>query len=112
MEAPHCHGGFGDVWKGHYDGREVAAKALRVYQTSNFERIRKASYSRMVVCINGLIVSRTEVLQGSCDMEGPESPERVTTDRRDDDQDSIRDGIGMDVKWEYQPISEGEYQRR
>jgi len=41
MATPQCHGGFADVWKGQYNGREVAAKALRVYSTSDFGRIRK-----------------------------------------------------------------------
>ena len=27
-----CHGGFADVWKGKYQGRDIAAKVLRVYQ--------------------------------------------------------------------------------
>ncbi|KAF9643195.1 kinase-like protein [Thelephora ganbajun] len=41
MEIPQTHGGFADVWKGQYNGREVAAKALRVSLTSNFDRIRR-----------------------------------------------------------------------
>jgi len=36
-----CHGGIADVWKGNYDGRVVAAKALRLYQTSDLERTRE-----------------------------------------------------------------------
>jgi len=40
-EVPLCHGGFSDVWKGQYDGREVASKVLRVYQNSDLEQIRK-----------------------------------------------------------------------
>jgi len=43
MAIPQCHGGFADVWKGRYRDREVAAKALRVYETSDFEQIRKVS---------------------------------------------------------------------
>jgi hypothetical protein len=34
-------GGFGDVFKDHYQGREVAVKVLRVYETSDFKKIRK-----------------------------------------------------------------------
>jgi len=36
-----CHGGFADVWKGKYRGREVAAKVLRIYSKNDPERIRK-----------------------------------------------------------------------
>ncbi|KAF9643873.1 kinase-like protein [Thelephora ganbajun] len=41
MEIPHCRGGFADVWKGQYNGLDVAAKALKVYSTDNFDRIRR-----------------------------------------------------------------------
>ncbi|KAF9645531.1 kinase-like protein, partial [Thelephora ganbajun] len=38
-DNPLYHGGFADVWKGEYQGRHVAVKALRVYSTSDFDRI-------------------------------------------------------------------------
>ena len=44
METPQGHGGFADVWKGHYQGEDVAVKVLRVYLTSDFERIRRVCY--------------------------------------------------------------------
>ncbi|KAF9645415.1 kinase-like protein [Thelephora ganbajun] len=40
-ENPMCRGGFADVWKTQYHGREVAAKVLRTSQRSNYERVRK-----------------------------------------------------------------------
>ena len=40
-EIPQSSGGFADVWKGSYKGKDVAAKVLRVYATSNFEEITK-----------------------------------------------------------------------
>jgi len=54
MANPECHGGFADVWKGKYHGREVAAKVLRVYSTNDFEKIRKVGDSQPVVFINKL----------------------------------------------------------
>ena len=45
-------------------------------------------------------------------MEFPSSPERIAVVRRDDDRDSIRNGIGVDGKGEHRPIFEGRYQRR
>ena len=36
------------MWKAQYDGKEVAVKILRVYLTSNFEKIRKVGCSRRV----------------------------------------------------------------
>jgi hypothetical protein len=56
-ETPLCHGGFADVWKGQCDGREVAVKVLKVYRTSNFEKIRKVGRLRIVVRISELTAS-------------------------------------------------------
>ena len=72
------------MWKAQYDGKEVAVKILRVYLTSNFEKIRKVGCSRRVR-VDELTASRIEVLQGGYDLEGPSSPERVATARCDDD---------------------------
>jgi len=40
-ETPLYHGGFADVWKGHYRGREVAAKVLRAYNASDLGEVRR-----------------------------------------------------------------------
>ena len=44
-------------------------------------------------------------------MEGPSSSERVAAVRCDDDRESVCDGIGVDGKWEHQPVCEGRCQR-
>ena len=87
MENPLRHGAFADIWKGRYRGRDVAAKALRVYSKGHVGQIRRVSYwcSRCVVYISELTVSRVEILQGGCDVECPSSPERVTPTRGDND---------------------------
>ena len=36
---PLFQGGYGDVWKGEYCGRDVAVKVIRTYSTSNLEKI-------------------------------------------------------------------------
>ena len=41
--APHYRGGFADVWKVEYPGKEVAAKVLRVYATSDLQKITRVS---------------------------------------------------------------------
>ena len=38
MDVPLCHGGSADVWKGQHHGRDAVVK---VYQTNDFEQIRK-----------------------------------------------------------------------
>ena len=45
-DAPLCYGGFGEVWKGEHQGREVAVKVLRVYVTSNLLKIKKVGFSQ------------------------------------------------------------------
>jgi hypothetical protein len=61
------------------------------------------------VFTNKLTAFHTEVLQGGRWMEDPSSSERVAAVGRDDDRDPVRDGIGVDGKWEHQPVCEGEY---
>jgi len=87
MATPQCHGGFADIWKGQYNGQEVAAKALRVYLTSDIERIRKVGCPRFAVFINELTISCTEILQGGCDMEGALPSKCVTAVRRNNDRE-------------------------
>jgi len=40
-ENPLCHGEFSDVWKGQHQGRDVAAKVLRVYTIDDPGKIKK-----------------------------------------------------------------------
>ena len=41
---PQCYGGYAGVWKGEYEGREVAVKVLRVYLTSDLNQITRVGY--------------------------------------------------------------------
>ena len=102
MDVPLCHGGFADVWKGQHDGRDVVAKVLKIYQTSDLEEIRKVGCSRLVTRIGEFTVSHTEVLQGGRYVEGPLPSERATIVRRDDDRDTVRHGLGVDDKRKHQ----------
>ena len=38
-------GGFADVWKGEYSGRDVAVKVIRTYSDSNLQRMMGVSFS-------------------------------------------------------------------
>lgn len=42
-ECAIASGGFGDVWKGIYNGREVAIKALRVYKNEGKRKVSRVS---------------------------------------------------------------------
>ena len=100
-EDPLCHGGFADVWKGRHQGRDVAAKILRVYSKDGFGKAKRVGclrYSKFVMCTDEPAMAWTEVLQGGRDMENPSSSERATAVRRDDGRDSVCDGVGVDGK--------------
>jgi len=43
-ERPACQGGFADLWKGQYRGKEVAAKVLRLRPTDDLERVRRVGF--------------------------------------------------------------------
>ena len=94
-EYPLCHGGFADVWKGQYNGRDVAAKVLRIYLTSDFDRIRRVSSSQ-ILRVYELTVSHVEILQGGNDVGRTSPPKRVAVVGGDNERESVCDGIGMD----------------
>lgn len=48
MEGPLYHGGFLDVWKGQYNGQQVAAKALRVYSMNDLDKIKTVGCPQLV----------------------------------------------------------------
>ena len=97
-------GGYTDVWMGDHQGRWVAAKVLRVYSTSDFDKIRRVCrlYIISSVQIGQLITTHPEILQRSDEVEGPQSSERVAATGGDDGQGPIRHGVGVDGKWERQ----------
>jgi len=101
-----CHGGFGDVWKGQYNGQEVAAKALRVSLTTDFKQTRKVSSLRLTVSTNETTWLHTEILQGGHTLEGPLPSERVTTFGCNNGGETVRDGIGVDGEWEHHRVYE------
>ena len=62
MENPQCSGEFSDVRKGEYNGREVAAKVLRIYVTRDLKAIRKVVHLRLFVLVSELTAPCSEVL--------------------------------------------------
>ena len=70
-DNPLYRGGYADVWKGEHQGRHVAVKVLRVYSTSDFDKITSVRFSVCSkACVDWLIVPiLVEVLQGGRDME-------------------------------------------
>ncbi|KAF9651283.1 kinase-like protein [Thelephora ganbajun] len=48
-EHPVASGGFGDVWKGIYEGRHVAIKALRVYKRDDMRKVKRIFYKEVTM---------------------------------------------------------------
>ena len=46
-DVPSYRGGYADVWKGRYQGCYVAVKVLRVYSTSDFDKIKRVGSHRL-----------------------------------------------------------------
>ena len=91
-------GGYADVWMGEYKGCKAAVKVLRVYSTSNLDKIvnvgdlpKLAESAR-----RGANCNCVEVLQGSCDMEKSPPSECASAVGSDYEQQEVRDGVGMD----------------
>ena len=102
LELPQYSGGFADVWMGDHQGRRVAAKALRVYLTSDLTEIRR-------VCLfkpesRPTDGDRAEVLQGSDQVEIPQPSKHITTPGSDGGQGTICDGVRLDGKWEHHRV--------
>ena len=47
-DIPLYRGGYADVWKGGHQGCHVAVKVLRIYSTSDFDKITKVGFSLAV----------------------------------------------------------------
>jgi len=90
------------VWKCRYNDKDIAAKALKVYSTSDFKQIRKVGCPQTAVFINELTVSYAAVLQRGHDLEHTSPSERAATVICDNDRESVRDGIRMDEEWDHQ----------
>lgn len=44
LDTPLYHGGYADVWKGEYQGRDVAVKVLKVYSTDDIDKVKQVGY--------------------------------------------------------------------
>ena len=104
-KRPLCSGGYADVWVGEYQGRKVAVKVLRVYSTSDFNKITSVSHHpRLVKSAYPKADDRcghVDFLQGSCDVEDPPPSECALAVGSDDGGKALRDGFRMDGQWEY-----------
>ena len=87
---------------GNYRGRRVAAKVLRVYLTSDLNKIRRVGHFKRE--FRPTEHDHAEVLQGGDKVEGPQPSKRLTTPGSYHGRETIRDGVRMDGKWEHQRV--------
>ena len=99
-DTPRYQGGFAEVWKTEYKGRDVAVKVLKVYMRSDLVKITRVGPSLSKGICRPADVDHVEVLQGGCYMEVPSPPERLTVIGSYDDRQPADDGIRMDGQWE------------
>ena len=69
-------GGFADVSRGTYEGRQVAIKVVRVYVTSNLDTIRSVSVLPHHYVHPDKQVA--EILPGGGRLEAPPAPQYIT----------------------------------
>jgi hypothetical protein len=94
-EAPLYSGGYADVWKGEHQGLKVAVKVLKVYMTSDFDKITSVGHHLKLSNDEnrGADCDCVEVLSGSRDMEKFKPPKRAPTVGSDNERQTLRDGI-------------------
>ena len=96
---------------GEHQGRNVAVKVLKVYSTSDFNRITSVGYcprlAKTVYRRADGICDRPDILQGGCNMEEPLPSKCTPAVGSDNGEKALCDGFGMDGQWEYQRIHRG-----
>jgi len=88
------------VWMGNHQDCKVAVKVLKVYSTSDFNKITNVGHHQRLVKSAYRRVDdrhdRADVLQGSCNVEEPSSSECAPAVGSDDGGTALCDGFGMD----------------
>ena len=101
-DAPYW-GGYAEVWKGEYRGREVAVKVIKRFLRDAPKKVFNVRYWCYFVSPRPtLTILCAEILQGGCDVEIPSTSKHPTTCRSDDVGKSVRNGIALDGKRKYQ----------
>ena len=108
MGSPLRKGGFADVRKHKYRGREVAVKDLQVHYHTDKELRDVTNVSNWLVVvfppIDQSVLTFAEVLQGGHNLEVSSASERIATARSDTDRESICHGVEVDGEREYQRV--------
>ena len=96
-EMAHASGGFSDVRKGVFKGKDVAVKSLRISESDDRTKIRKV-VNHATTSHPGSLTLRAAFLQGGCDVEelGPPKRPRPHWGRRHPRVWEVLYGLRMD----------------
>ena len=96
---------------GEHQGRKVAVKVLKVYLTSDFNKITSVSHHPRVAKSAYRRADdrrdRVDILQGSCNVEEPSPSECAPALGSDDGGKALCNGFGMDGQWKYHRVYRG-----
>jgi len=91
---------------GEHQGRTVAVKVLKVYSTSDFNKItsvgRYLRFAKSAYRRADDHCDRADVLQGSHNVEEPLPSKCAPTVGSDNGEEAVCDGLRMDGQWEHQ----------
>ena len=93
------------MWKGESRGSAVAVKVLRVYLSSDWDKIRRVGHypilSDSVYHCGSTDHNYAEILQGSHVVEKPPSSKRASIVGGDNERPALRNDIAVDGEWEH-----------
>ena len=96
-------GGYADVWKGEHCGQDVAVKVIRTYSDDELQKVINVCRS-IFAYYTLLTMLCAEVLRSGCDVELPSTSKYPASNRCLSVRESVRNGIRVDAKREYQQI--------
>ena len=99
-------GGYADVWEGGYSGQDIAIETIRTYPSDELGKITNVGCP-ISVQLQRMLIPIPEILQRGRDAETPPTPEHPTVCRCIHVREPIRDGVGVDEKWNHQPVRQG-----
>lgn len=103
FDDPQYRGGYADVWKGEYQGRKVAVKVLRMYVSSDLDKITSVCF-RLGSSESSADQVFAEIQQRSYNVEKPQKSKCAPVVRSNNGRQAPHNDITMDGQREYQRV--------